>query len=275
MKGFKHFFSNPVSFGGRLSIRGIGIQEMMPPVIIHRPAGTGDYLLMYFYDPVEISSGGPAVECPGGTMMVWRPGQLQHYGSRTRRFRHSWMHCEGDLVETLVADNSLDGFGHVRISPAPMERYLALIYDEISGSSVPDEGVISALMTALVCAVTREKRNRRVPEKVPEALLKVRNLMESECEKPFSLGELAARAGYSVPHFSALFRKYFNSSPIEYLIRARLHRAAYLLRDSNRRIGEAAELAGYGDIFHFSKLFKKHFGKSPRDFSGRSSKSVR
>ncbi len=162
----------------------------------------------------------------------------------------------------------------MQMSSAPMERYLTIIYDEISGTQAPDEGVLSALMTALVRTISREKRGRNAPEKVPQQLLKVRNLMESDSEIPFSLAELAEKAGYSVPRFSALFRKYFNASPIDYLIRARMHRAAYLLRDSNRRIGEVAALAGYEDIFHFSKLFKKHFGKCPREFSGRNRKKA-
>ena len=272
MKGFKHFFSAPVTFGDRLKIRGIGIQERMPPCIIHRPSGTGDYLLMYFYEPVELSSGGPVVECPEGTLVIWEPGQLQHYGNRKSGFRHTWIHCDGTLVESLLAENSLVGEGKMQISSAPMERYLTMIYDEISGTSSVDEGVTSALMTALICAIAREKRRKTVPEKIPEPLLKVRNLIESGCETGFTLRELAKKAGYSVPHFSALFRKYFHSSPIDYLISARMQRAAYLLRDSNRRIGEVAALAGYDDIFHFSKLFKKHFGKCPREFSGRGSR---
>ncbi len=269
MKGFKHFFATPVSFGEKLTIRGIGIQERMPPCIVHRPAGTGDYLLMYFYEQVKVSAGGPVVECPEGTLMIWGPGQLQHYGTNAHGFRHTWIHCDGGLVESLLKKNSLACGEHVQISSAPMERYLTIIYDEISGSASADEGVTSSLMTALVCAVAREKRKKAVPGRIPDQLLKVRNIIESGCETGYTLGELAEKAGYSVPHFSALFRKYFNCSPIEYLIRARMHRAAYLLRDSNRRIGEIAVLVGYDDIFHFSKLFKKHFGKCPREFSGR------
>ena len=268
MKGFKHFFPVPVSFGGRLRIRGIGIQERMPPSIIHRPVGTGDFLIMYFYEPVEVSSGGPPVECPEGTLMIWEPGQLQHYGTRKHGFKHTWIHCDGTLVESLLEKNSLVCGENMQISSASTERYLTMIYDEISESSAVDEGVTSALMTALVCAIGRERRKKTFPGKAPEQLIKVRNMIESGCETGFTLGELAANSGYSVPHFSALFKKYFNTSPIEYLIRARMNRAAYLLRDSNRRIGEVAALSGYDDIFHFSKLFKKHFGKSPRDFRG-------
>ncbi|MFA6569519.1 MAG: AraC family transcriptional regulator [Victivallales bacterium] len=269
MKGFKHFFATPVSFGGKLMIRGVGIQERMPPCIVHRPAGTGDFLLMYFYETVEISSGGPVVECPEGTLMIWRPGELQHYGTRKHSFKHTWIHCDGTLVESLLEKKSLVRAGHMQISSAPMERYLTMIYDEICESSSVDEGVTSALMTALICAIARERRKRTLPGKIPDQLLKARNMIESGCETGFTLHELAEKAGYSVPHFSALFKKHFHTSPIEYLIRARMNRAAYLLRDSNRRIGEVAALAGYDDIFHFSKLFKKHFGKCPREFSGR------
>ncbi len=91
MKGFKHFFREPLPFGGRLGIRGIGIQERMPPCIVHRPAGTGDYLLMFFYEPVELSSGGPVLECPESTLAIWGSGQLQRYGTRKHGFKHSWM----------------------------------------------------------------------------------------------------------------------------------------------------------------------------------------
>ena len=63
-------------------------------------------------------------------------------------------------MESLLEENSLVSEGKMQISSAPMERYLTMIYDEILGSSSVDEGVTSALMTALVCAIAREKRRQ-------------------------------------------------------------------------------------------------------------------
>ena len=58
-------------------------------------------------------------------------------------------------------------------------------------------------------------------------------------------------------------------SPIEFVIRQRLERAQYLLRNQNLAVGEVGRLVGYEDIFQFSKLFKKRFGESPRSMRTR------
>jgi hypothetical protein len=79
--GFKRFFSPRPLDSRELSIRGIGIRELMPPGMIERPHGTGDYLFMLFHDPA-VAGIRPMTEPPGGpdTMMVWPPGKAQYYG---------------------------------------------------------------------------------------------------------------------------------------------------------------------------------------------------
>jgi iron complex transport system substrate-binding protein len=98
----------------------------------------------------------------------------------------------------------------------------------------------------------------------PAPFRDLRHFVESEFAQPMTLAMLARKVNLSVPHFCSEFHRYFGTSPIDYLIRHRMHQAAYLLKDRNLRVSDVAPLVGYDDVFHFSKLFKKHFGVSPR-----------
>jgi AraC family transcriptional regulator len=53
------------------------------------------------------------------------------------------------------------------------------------------------------------------------------------------------------------------ASPHQYLIRARLRRAAHDIAASDRRISEIAFAAGFGDLSTFNARFRATFAASP------------
>jgi AraC-like DNA-binding protein/mannose-6-phosphate isomerase-like protein (cupin superfamily) len=80
---------------------------------------------------------------------------------------------------------------------------------------------------------------------------------------------LARNAGLSVPHFSAMFRKQLNCSPLEFHIRLRMERACALLESSNHTAAEIAYGLGYADPLYFSRLFRQKIGLSPTAYRER------
>ena len=268
MNGFKHFFPDPPVNTPELTIRGIGVQEHMPQCIIDRPRGTRvpDYLFMLFYDPVMVGAGQKPVRQPCETMMIWTPGRAQYYGNRTRPYKHSWMHCNGAVIRTLLRQNRLALNKPFQISdPAVMERSLLAIHHELTSCLKPDAVIVRNLVENLLRGLARLIHNSRTGAEVcPPALLKVRRHIESEYDSPLRLEVLAGMAHMSVPHLCLLFKRYFKTSPIAYLIRQRMHQAAYFLQDKNLKVATVASKVGYDDLFYFSKLFKKHYGVGPR-----------
>ena len=268
MQGFKHFFPVPPIQTPQLTIRGIGVQEHMPACIIDRPHGTRvrDYLLMLFYDPVFIGAGGKPSLQDGETMMIWAPGRAQYYGSREHPYNHTWMHCDGTIVRSLLRHNHLPFNKPFRLSdPAVMERHLLAIHRELTSRAKPDVVIVRNLVENLLREIARiVNASPRTPDACPPALLKVRHYIESEYDQSITLEQLADMAHMSVPHLCLQFKKHFKTSPIAYLIRQRMHQAAYFLQDKNIKISAVASQVGYDDLFYFSKLFKKYFGVSPR-----------
>ena len=63
--------------------------------------------------------------------------------------------------------------------------------------------------------------------------------------------------------FAARFRALTGDSPIRYVTRCRLARAARQLRSTDAPLGEISLRAGYESVFSFSRAFKRAFGAPP------------
>lgn len=78
--------------------------------------------------------------------------------------------------------------------------------------------------------------------------------------------EEARRLSLSVVHFRRLFRKQAGMPPQAFLIKARLERAALLLRTTRMPVKQVAAETGYADIYHFSRHFRKQHGIPPATY---------
>jgi AraC family transcriptional regulator, arabinose operon regulatory protein len=265
MRGFGHIFAVPPLRSATLTLHGLGVQEHMPPCAIDRPHGTDGWLFMLFYDPVAIGAGRAPAACPADTLMLWAPGRPQYYGNLTHRFTHTWVLCDGTLIRKLIRVNRLPvGQPIACADPTLIERCLLAVHAEISRPDRPDPIIVGNLLENFLRETARSLRTASGPPTPPHELLEARHYLESQYDQPITLQTLAARAHLSVSHFSCLFHHHFGAPPIDYLIRHRLHQAAYLLRDRNLKVSEVARRVGYHDLYHFSRIFKKHFGLSPR-----------
>ena len=78
--------------------------------------------------------------------------------------------------------------------------------------------------------------------------------------------ELAQIAGMSPARYQLAFRKYYGTTPYEYLKEMRLNQALFLLKNSDYGIATIAAKVGYHNSGHFAKLFKTAYGMGPREY---------
>ena len=77
---------------------------------------------------------------------------------------------------------------------------------------------------------------------------------------------IAEQVGISAGRLSALFRQELNTTVNDYLTKVRVNQAIYLLRETNAKIYEVAEMVGYNSSQYFSKVFFKRTGKKPIEY---------
>lgn len=96
---------------------------------------------------------------------------------------------------------------------------------------------------------------------------KVRRMLYAEYGNPeLNISYMANRLFLSRAAVYRLFAEKIGMSPMAYLTKIRMERAAYLLASTGSSIGSVGEAVGIPDQAYFSKLFKAQFRVSPREY---------
>jgi AraC-like DNA-binding protein len=263
MKKVRTFYFPPDVKSDNLVITGIGVQEGMPPSMINRPKGTYIYLFMYFYEEFHLKVEKEIWICAPNQFVLWKPGSPQLYGHPDKKWNHTWIRCGGRWMDQIISSLAIPLDRPCKMARSHfVDKLLLELHEEIHLHSRPDEIILRNGLENLFREVCRAAFQQEA-QKAPEVFIRIKTHLESNFDKKIPLWEMADMACLSVPHFCRSFKKYFNTSPVDYLIRLRMEYAAHLLGDLNLNVGEIAKMAGYDDIYYFSKLFKKYYGKSP------------
>jgi AraC-like DNA-binding protein len=86
--------------------------------------------------------------------------------------------------------------------------------------------------------------------------------MDSHYGELIDLDNIADEASFSKFHFIRLFRKIYQCTPHQYLIKVRIEKAKEFLKDA-MTITETCHRIGFESISSFSTLFKTSTGYSP------------
>ncbi|KKD08001.1 GlxA family transcriptional regulator [Streptomyces sp. WM6386] len=90
--------------------------------------------------------------------------------------------------------------------------------------------------------------------------------IEDNLAREITLGALATRSGMSERTFGRRFREQTGTTPLQWLLRARVRRAQYLLENSDHPIERIAQQAGFGSPTAFRERFRRVVGTSPQGY---------
>src|SRR5271165_362714 len=128
------------------------------------------------------------------------------------------------------------------------------------------EGDLTSLLLAVLLQRIRQAepilRRHQRPLVAPGLIMQVNQLAQNN-EQPLSAKEIASSLGISPSHLRARFRASCGVSLGRHLRRLRLEKACGLLRLSQRRVTEVAELCNFASIYSFSRAFHSAYGVSP------------
>jgi AraC family L-rhamnose operon transcriptional activator RhaR len=177
-----------------------------------------------------------------------------------------WMPGEG--TPRTEAERRMDAFA---ASPAEVtldeERRLRTVWDALraiapTGLNEQTRALATTLIVQMAQMLVPEPS---VPAEAPSDLtarLAVRYVADN-LNRPLTLEEIAAHVHVSPRHLTRLFAAFTGTSPLRYVMTARLDRASGLLSGTDLPIKEIAERVGFGDVHHFTRCFARHFGVPP------------
>ncbi|MFI1421247.1 AraC family transcriptional regulator [Streptomyces sp. NPDC020731] len=148
--------------------------------------------------------------------------------------------------------------------------------EEIVRDAPGQEVVLDRLLDLLVIAALRAWFAR--PEAEPPAWYRAQSdpvvgpvvrLLQDDPAHPWTVADLAAKAGVSRAALARRFTGLVGEPPMTYLTGWRLALAADRLRDTDETIGAIARQVGYGSAFALSTAFKRTYGVSPQEWRNR------
>ncbi|NVB84583.1 MAG: helix-turn-helix transcriptional regulator [Kofleriaceae bacterium] len=209
---------------------------------------------------------GKSFDLVAGAMLVGRPGceyvatHDHGYGDHCVSFQFS-----PELIDTLGGEVAW------RIGAVPPLAKL-LVLAELARTALAGDSDVGAdelgiqLAERFVGLVTQTARRVRPGSRDRRRAVGAAAWLDAHASEDIALDDAAREAGLSAFHFLRVFRDVLGLTPHQYLVRARLRRAARLLADDARPITDIAYDVGFGDLSNFVRTFRAAAGMSPRTY---------
>lgn len=216
---------------------------------------------------VHVLSGGFYLEAegkrltvePGQTAFACLKGPHKYYSDKHDPCEILWMdfNCTADKMALIT---SLTGLPYTFSCPENFQRMKGFV-DQYVNNAFFTESQQSAAIYQLALSAADSLR-RDAPD-IRNALPEVENYISRHIGERITAEQLAGVAHLSTTRFLHLFKERYGISPIQYVIRRKLDRAAYLLLYSSLTVTEIGEQLGFSSQSHFSALFQKNFQRYP------------
>lgn len=93
------------------------------------------------------------------------------------------------------------------------------------------------------------------------------DFLENNVEEYNQVSDLVDHFSLSRSTIQALFKKYVNLTPKNYINKIRLNRSKQMIRETQMTLSQIADKLGYGSIQYFSRAFSREFGMSPSSYA--------
>lgn len=204
---------------------------------------------------------GAATLAPGAVMLgndrhCFECGHEHAAGDRCLSFRFT-----AEFMETVI--RGTPGATRVEFALPHVPPVAALIPVIVAAEAAREGGdhaayeVLAVDLAGSVATVTadikpgKRSSSRRDQRRISEALCRI----EADAQGELALADLARGAAMSPYHFLRTFREVVGTTPHQFVLHRRLHRAAVRLRRSGDNVSSIALDAGFNDLSTFNRRF--------------------
>ncbi len=241
----------------------------------YRPTGRIDYHILYIESGVcSIWQGDERRDIPEGNIIIFRPGEPQHYCLLARQHSVSeYIHFTGRGCEPLMKWFSDQGRSVFYIGKSTScDTLFERMSQEMLFRTDLYEELCAAYLYQLLVQFRRRARAHleAVPPHPEKRIASVCYRMQREYNLDIPLESYAADCCLSMSRFAHLFTQQVGRSPGAYRNRLRLTQAKELLTLTELPVGEIGTLVGFHDSNYFTRLFTSVVGCSPTVFRNKS-----
>ena len=169
------------------------------------------------------------------------------------------------LVSCLTGENET---GYLLFHVAdilPIQNLIENLLYTLLENAPNKRGILQMTMGLLFAQLVNHTQVLQFGTQEQNAVVSVLRYLE-EHYRDGSLTDIAGRLHYELPSLSRLIRQKTGRTYTELLQEKRLSQAAWLLRNTDRKVDDISVSVGYENISYFHRLFAARFGQSPKKY---------
>ena len=170
------------------------------------------------------------------------------------------------LVDCLCGQESEMGYLYFRVSQMPTVQNLVenLLWMMISDTPYKRKS-LQMTMALLFMTLTGHAEALSAQNRDGEVTVKILHYIESHY-RDGSLMEIAHELHYDIPWLSRRIRSQTGKTYTQLVQEKRLAQAAFLLKNTKKKVSEVSVAVGYENISYFHRVFEKKYNLSPRQY---------
>lgn len=226
-------------------------------------------------EETHIVSEGAIIFIPGGHLHFFEPIENNHWLFKSVVFSPNLLHLSSDeLSESKYIRPFLKSQHRLPIilhSKAVFEIF-DKAYKLLTEKPPFHELYIKACLFEILALWMEQSsidgilEETKIQEENKTAVKYVLEHIHTNYDKLLSLSQLSVMVNMSKGHFIKVFRCFTGKTPIDYILKFRLSKAALLLRETDEKLIRIALDTGFNNISYFVRMFQKHFKCSPTDY---------
>lgn len=235
---------------------------------INRPLGSGDYLFLYFLAPMKIKISNKTTIAPANSFLLFPPGMPQIYQA-VDKFRNSYIHF---TANNKIVDKFKIPQGEVFIlkNSAAINEFFRMIQIEFFSEERHSDILLDSYMNQMFIHITRElnhtEKNQHIDSTLKEQFKNARLEILTHLENDWTTESMSSLVHIGKSQFFNYYKLFFNNSPREELLNARIEKAKFLLTNDAYQVNQVASMVGFKNVYHFIRYFKKCCGCTPQHF---------
>ena len=235
-----------------------------PPYTMARTRGGNEYMLLHFYNTLDISINNERITVSPGTLIMLSP-QTTYACHSTTPYRLDWMCLIGNVPEIMhIYGLKPDVLYRLTDSTALTNIIESLEFEFYMRHFWWYRYVDIKVEEIFILITLNLPQDISLPKDI-SLMHQFQTLhleMSAYPERDWSVKNIASRIGICESRVYSLYRSLYNTSPTQDIIGMRIAKAKTLL-EQGMSISETAEASGYNNVYHFIRQFGKQEGISP------------
>lgn len=170
---------------------------------------------------------------------------------------HYWIICGGKIFEhmykLIFEKSNVIYANNDSLFKTSFEKILNLMKEDYIYFDIKATTIILEILTYLLESSKLGKSDNINSLRFIEQVV---NFIKNNYHREIKIEELSRISGYSLYHFSRIFKEYTSFSPNEYITKVRINNAKHLLKNSELPIDVIAGKCGFNTQNYFIKVFK-------------------